>query len=186
MEARLMFEGIATLDIAGVEHDVYMTAQVEILDDVLVRWFGTVGWIGEAPKRFEYDHVVDGTDVRLSDGRKGTIQLPLHGPSEDGKAEFIGRGLPPGFEPLYQRAVLATEPVAQLVTAELRSTTPSRVPSFVALALAVASVVLFFQGIWAEDDMWRYVASGLVLSFVSLCFAAYGGRVKPLPEADND
>lgn len=184
MEGRPLFEGIATLDIAGVEHDVYMTARIEVVDDLMVRWFGTVGWIAESPKKFRHEEIVDGTDALLSDGRRGVIHLASH-PDDQGKWEFHGNGLPPGFEPLYQRAVLPPEHMNQLVTAEIRSTTLPRWRVWSARVLAVVAFGLMVGAIWAEDYQWKYLVTGLITSAVSIQMST-PARGRQLKEVKSD
>lgn len=184
MEPRVMFEGIATLDIAGVEHDVYMTAQVEILDDVMVRWFGTVGWIAEGPKKLRHEEIVDGTDVALSDGRHGVIKMAPH-QDESGKFEFHGTGLPPGFQPLYQRAILPDEQVTHLMSAELRSTTLPRWRVWSGRVLAVVAFGLMVSAIWVPDSQWKYLVTGLITSVVSIQMVT-PAKGRPLPEVKED
>lgn len=188
MEPKLLFEGIATLDIGGVAHDTYMTAHVETVEDMLVRWYGTVGWIAEPPKKFPYIHIVDGTEILLSDGRKGTIQLSPVANSE-GKFEFCGKGLPPGFEPMYTGAVLPSElmpiPSPEYVSAELRSTALPRWRRWLGRLLAVVAFALIVAAVWIPDLRWQYLVTGMITSLVSMIMVT-PSRGKALPEAKSD
>ena len=184
MDSGVMFEGIATLDIAGVEHDTYMTAHVEVVDDMMVRWYGTVGWIADAPKKFRHEEIVDGTDVLLSDGRKGVIQL-VPTAEADGKFEFQGRGLPPGFEPLYQRAVLPPEYVTRMVTAELGSTTLPRWRLVTGRLLGGVAFGLMFSAIWLDDYQWKFLVSGLITSVMSIQMIT-PAKGRPLKEVEDN
>lgn len=184
MEGRPLFEGIATLDIGGVEHDTYMTAHVEVVDDVMVRWFGTVGWIAEGPKKLDREMIVDGTDATLSDGRSGVIRLPQH-PDDSGKFEFHGVGLPPGFEPLYTRAVLPPEYTAELVSAEIRSTTLPGWRLWLGRLLAILAFTSFIAGVWMPEYRWQFVCSGLITSLVSIQLVT-PAKGRQLPEVKSD
>lgn len=170
----VIFEGIASINVEGVAHDVYLTARTEH-HGYAVRWFGHFGWMGDQPKTFKPGGFFD---LYLSDGREAVIRVPHFSGEEDGKLDFLGQGLPPGFEMF----------TPELVTAEIRSTTPSKVPSVAAFFLALIACDLFIMGIWSEDDMWRYVASGLLMSFVSMCFASYAAARKgrPMKEIQGD
>ena len=186
MESKVMFEGIATLTIGETQHDTYMVAHIETVEDVLVRWYGTVGWIAEAPKKFKTVDIVDGTDVVLSDGRRGTIHLNPHA-DDGGKFEFQGMGLPPGFEPLYTRAVLPPEHTTELV-AELRSTTPSGWRVWVARVLCTLALVFAVGAIWAEDNQLRYFATAGLLSFIAsflVTSAKKNTPIRTLPEIEK-
>src|SRR3546814_3675809 len=126
----VIFEGIASVDVDGVAHDTYMTIRTEAVGQT-IRWFGSFGWMGKAPKGLFHGEFLDAT---LSDGRECQIYIP-HPPDDNGQVDFLGQKMPPGFE-WFQ---------PELVTAELRSTTPawrvrlSRVLATVALALVITS-----------------------------------------------
>lgn len=177
MEARTLFEGIATVDVDGVAHDTYMTAQVEVLDDVMVRWFGTLGWMGEAPKDLFHGEILD---MSFSDGREGKIQIP-HPPAKgEDKLEFIGQDLPPGFMPLYQRALLPD--VGEMITAELVQGTSFR--TWTARIAGVLSVVSMFTAIWLSEYQDKLIWSGFLL--MVLAIGLIPPRPKPLPEVPSD
>ncbi len=190
----IIFEGIATLDIGGVDHDVYMTAQVQIIAGAMSRWFGTVTWIGQPPKKFREEFIVDGTEALLSDGRKATIQLPRL-PDEEGRFEFQGYGLPPGYVPLYhlyrdpsqapQR--LVSRPQDFEIVTELQSTTPiSRFRVWSCRLLNTLALASFTASIWLTEDQWRYFVMGLTLLGVSAVMFTPGRSRSLTPAQDDD
>ena len=163
----VIFEGIATVSVAGVEHDTYMTVKTEAVG-YSIRWFGSFGWMGDKPDVFLAPIVAD---VVLSDGRE--CQIKVTGEHE-ATWEFLGLGNPPGFEGLQP----------ELVTAELTSTTPIwRVWS--SRLFGLASVVLMFGAIWSSDEaQWRMIASGVLAMFIAIGLVPT--RPKPLPEVPSD
>lgn len=160
----VIFQGIATItiDMQGTTYDVALTARTEY-HGYVVRWFGTLEWLGEKPANF-----ISGGffDIVLSDGREARIRIPHPSTEANGQLEFLGVGLPPGFEVFTPQ---------HMQTVELKGSTPSRVSSFVASLLAGAALIYVALGIWQDENQWRYIASAALLGFVSLCVAAVAG-----------
>lgn len=160
----VIFQGIATItiDMSGTAYDVALTARTEY-HGYVIRWFGTFEWMGEKPANF-----ISGGffDIVLSDGREARIRVPHPSTEANGQLEFLGVGLPPGFE------VFTPE---HMQTVELKGSTPSRVSSFVAMLLFIGALTYTTMAIWEDHDQWRYAASALLLGFISLCVAAFAG-----------
>ena len=165
----VIFEGIASVSVAGVAQDVYMTVHTESVG-YSIRWFGSFGWMGEAPKVFLAPIVAD---VVLSDGRECQVKV-IHAGDDSGRLDFLGLGNPPGFESM----------APELVTAELSSTTPTwRV--WLSRLFATASVVLMFAAIWVPDDtQWNLIWSGVLSMLLAIGFAPTPRR--HLPEVLSD
>lgn len=174
LEGPAIFEGIATVDVDGVAHDAYLSAFVEG-NDTLVRWYGRFEWMGEAPKGVFHGEFLDAV---LSDGRECKIYVP--NPSTDGgKMDFLGQGLPPGFQPLYTKAVL---PQAMM---ELASTTPPRWRVWLSRLYAILAFALMVAAIWVDDHRWELVITGLLFSLVSIQLTT-PARGRPLKEVKSD
>src|SRR3546814_18767519 len=82
----VIFEGIASVDVDGVAHDTYMTIRTEAVGQT-IRWFGSFGWMGKAPKGLFHGEFLDAT---LSDGRECQIYIP-HPPDDNGQVDFLDR-----------------------------------------------------------------------------------------------
>lgn len=167
----VLFEGIATLSmVEGVEHDAYMTVRTEAVGQT-IRWFGSFGWLGEYPSRLLVPIVAN---VVLSDGRECQVKITKPA-DEKGQLEFLGLGLPPGFEPLPSEI--------ELVTAELSSTTPTwRV--WLSRLLGLVSVVAMFAAIWVDEYTWQLILSGVLSMLLAIGFAPTPRR--HLPEVPSD
>ncbi|QEQ93580.1 membrane protein [Streptomyces phage Zuko] len=160
----VIFEGIATLDVKGVAHDVYMTVRTEY-HGYVVRWFGQFDWMGGRPDDFRSGGFFD---LSLSDGREARIRIPHPSTDPGGKMDFLGVGLPPGFEVFTP---------AHMQTMELKSSTPFIVKAvnFWALLLMLFGVWCTSMAIWSEDNQWRYAGSAVFSWFVALCMFAGAG-----------
>lgn len=169
-EARvILFEGIASVDVEGVAHDVYLTAEVQGISRI-VRWYGHLEWMGGTPEDFKPGGFFD---VALSDGREAKIRIPYISVEPSGKLGFLGQGIPPGFEWFRDEA-----------PAELRSTTLPRWRIYTGRTLAVFAFLLMFSAIWAESDQWKYLASGLIVSIMSVQLIT-PGKGRQLPEVPH-
>lgn len=167
----VIFEGIATLDFKGVAHDAYLKIRTESPMDGLVRWFGEFEWMGAKPENFVGGEFLD---VVLSDGRECVIYVGRF--QEDGGSYlFRGKGLPPGFEIF----------VPHMATAELTSTTLPRWRLVSGRLVGLLAFLLMFSAIWAEDYQWKFLASGLIVSFMSIQLIT-PGKGRQLPEAKSD
>lgn len=167
-----LFEGIATLSmVEGVEHDAYMTVRTEAVGQT-IRWFGSFGWLGEYPYRLLVPIVAN---VVLSDGRECQVKITKPA-DESGQLEFLGLGLPPGFEPLPSEI--------EVFSAELRSTTPSVWRVWLSRLLGLVSIVAIFTAIWVEDYRWQLILSGMLSMFLAIGFTPT--PPKPLPEVPHD
>lgn len=157
----VIFQGIASVDVGDHMYDVALTARTEY-HGYVVRWFGTFEWMGERPTDFKPGGFFD---LTLSDGREARIRVPHWSAQENGALEFLGVGLPPGFEVFTPQ---------HMQTTELKSSTPflSRVMSFWSLLLALVGIYCLVQSIWADTDQWRWFGSSIFAAFVSLCFSA--------------
>lgn len=164
----VMFEGIATIDLDGVAHDTYMTVHLETVG-YMVRWLGSFGWMGEAPKGVFHGEEVD---VVLSDGREGRIKIP-HPGGEDGKVEFLGIGMPPGF----------TWVQAEVVTTELKSSTPAR-RRFASMAFGLGSLATLATSFWVSGRAIELAGTAFCLIVAAIAFMP--PRVKMLPEVPDD
>ena len=169
-ETVILFEGIGTLDVEGVGHDAYIKIKSEVFPGA-VRWLGTFEWMGDAPALFKAGGFFD---VALSDGRECKIRIPVHQPEMD-HLQFLGVGLPPGFEMF----------VPEMVTAELRSTTLPGWRLVSGRALGIFAFLLMFSAIWADDYQWKFLASGLIVSFMSIQLIT-PGKGRQLKEALDD
>jgi hypothetical protein len=169
----LIFEGIATLDLGDLgTRDVYLTARTQAIG-YTIRWFGTFTWIGEVPKGLFHDEVLD---VLLSDGRAGKMRLP-HPPVEDDTWEFLGEGLPPGFEWL---------PMEQpMVTAELASIEIPRWRVWCSRVLNLTSFGSLMAAIWWEGHGWPLVLTSGALWFAATSLNSRRAG-KQLPEVSLD
>jgi hypothetical protein len=148
----VIFEGIATIIVEGVGQDAYMTIHTESAGRT-IRWFGTFEWMGEQPEMFP--SVPSVRDVVLSDGREAKIRIP-YGPPTGDRFEFLGIGIPPGFERLA--------PVSEV--AEQESSTPTwRV--FVGRLFTTIAFALTVSAVWVEGYEWRMIATGFVLFVLS-------------------
>lgn len=163
----VMFEGIATVSLDGVEHDTYVTVQMETVG-YMSRWYGTFGWMGEAPKGVFHS---EETVMTLSDGRTGTIQIPHPSADENGKVEFLGLGSPPGF---FQ---------PEVITAELKSSTPFWRRLFSWLFGSI-SIVAMFAAIWVDGYLLELVTTGVLSMCLAIGFAP--PRSRHLPEVPSD
>lgn len=163
----VVFEGIATVSVvAGVEHDAYMVIKSEVIGDT-IRWFGTFGWMGTGPKTFLTPIVAD---ITLSDGRD--CQVKVTGEHE-GTWEFLGLGMPPGFQAIR----------TETVTVDLKSSTPAW-RRYLSRLLGFASIVLMFSAIWVPSDLqWRIIATGTLAMFLAIGFAP---TARKLPEVPSD
>ena len=170
----VIFEGIASVDVEGVAHDVYLTARTEH-HGYAVRWFGDFEWMGSTPKTFKPGGFFD---LSLSDGREAKIRIPHLSAEESGRLAFLGQGLPPGFE------MFAPE----TVTAEIRSTTLPVWRLVTGRVLAILAFFLMFSAIWAEDNQWKFLATGFIVSVMSvqLVTPGKGRQLKEVLDDDRD
>jgi hypothetical protein len=167
----VLFEGVTTVDVDGVSHDAYMTAHVQGVGHI-VRWYGTLGWLGK-PDNFRAGGFFD---IVLSDGREARIRIP-HSMGDDGKLEFLGVGLPPGFEWFSD----------QVITAELSSTTLPGWRIAWSRILAVFALLAMVGSIWSEDNQWKFLATGTLLAFTAIQVgtAPKGKKIKEV-DSGND
>lgn len=167
----ILFEGIASIDVEGVAHDVYLTAKVQGIGRI-VRWYGHFEWMGQSePKGFKPGGFFD---LSLSDGREARIRIPQYASAPENKLDFLGQGIPPGFEWFRDE-----------VTAELASTTLPRWRLVSGRLLGVVAFLLMFSAIWAEDYQWKFLASGLIVSFMSIQLVT-PGKGRQIAEAVSD
>jgi len=160
-----LFEGIAMVDVDGVAHDTYMTIRTESVG-YTIRWFGSFGWMGKAPEGIFHGEFLD---VVLSDGRECKIQTP-HDADENGRVEFLGVKLPPGFQSLAPET-METELVVQHASWRV----------WISRLFALLAVLLVFSSIWWEPRRWEALGTGLLLSLVAIHFAP-----TPLKEIPDD
>lgn len=166
----ILFEGIASVDVEGVAHDVYLTAEVQGIGRI-VRWYGHFEWMGAAPKNFKPGGFFD---LSLSDGREARIRIPHLSADPSGKLDFLGQGVPPGFEWFRDE-----------VPAELASTTLPRWRLVSGRLVGLLAFALMFSAIWADDYQWKFLASGLITSFMSIQLIT-PGKGRQLPEVKSD
>lgn len=177
----ILFEGMATmaLEISGQPRtpalDVYVTIRVEMMDDVLCRWYGTITHLLATQADTTQAIPSHGPwSLCLSDGRMGVVDIP--NPPVGEKVDFLGTGLPPGFKPLYTRAVLPPE----YFEAMKYQTLPLPVPVSASQWRAYVGRVLFVLGfaglltsVWQEGpDQSRWVWSSTFLWFASMIMFA--------------
>lgn len=180
-----LFEGIASIEVQGEMVDAYMTAQMEG-NDTLVRWFGTFSWMGDKePKGFKPGGL---HYVTLSDGRTATIHVPHYASVPENKLDFLGQGLPPGFEPLYTKAVLPPEylsRVAPSVSGEYLDRSRWRVTwGRVAFAGSMGSMISAF---WVDGHRYDLMWTGIFLWLWSMILlGAQGSQDKKIREADQE
>lgn len=179
---RVIFEGMATL-VMQVNNrpvtsvlDVYVTVRVEMVDDVLCRWYGTISHLLASGGDTSQAIPTSGPwSLCFSDGRMGVVDIPNPVVSGE-KIEFLGSGLPPGFEPLYTRAVLPPEYLTQMSSAvDIKDLVDGAFPKTTQWR-AHAGRVLFTFGfigmilsVWETDpDQSRLVWSSVFLWLASL------------------
>lgn len=174
MDTVVLFEGIASVCLDGVERDTYMTVRSESVG-YTVRWYGSFGWMGQGTKLL----TPTTADVTLSDGRECQIKVPNQA-GDDGQLEFLGLGMPPGFE-WFTEAEL-----------EVGSTTPSRWRQNWARVLMVVAVFLGVDAIWTENDRGRFLLTALLFftsaigMFVAQRVHEDRNRGVPLPEVTDE
>jgi hypothetical protein len=166
-----IFEGIASIDVAGVGHDAYMSIHTESIG-YTIRWFGTFEWMGERPASFP--SVPSTRIVSLSDGRQGQIRIP-HGPPVGERFEFLGISTPPGFEWF---------PGERVGEAELESTTPSFWQQFPSRALGLSSLAVLAASFWVEGRAVELAGTTFCLMVAALALTPRPR--KSLPEVPLD
>jgi len=166
----LIFEGIAILTVDDREYDAYMSIRTEAVGQT-IRWFGSFTWMGEGPPE-----AVDGKtlDVVLSDGREGKIRVP-HLPADHETWEFLGIGVPPGFE------WFGVEPVI----AELAEVKIPRWRVWFSRLAALGSLAAFLGAIWWRGHGWDMFLTGCLLGLVSVHLSSRRAG-KQLPEVPLD
>jgi len=168
----LIFEGIATVTIGDEDtRDVYMTARTQAVG-YAIRWFGSFTWMGEVPKGVFHDEVLE---VVLSDGRDGRIRLP-HPPIEGETWEFLGEGLPPGFEGL---------PLEPAVEMELRSMEIPRWKVWCSRVLHTAAFGTLLGAVWWEGHGWHLALTAVIL-WLTAPVLTHRRAGKMLPEVPLD
>lgn len=141
----VIFEGLAEVEVGGLQYDAYMSIKTQSVG-YTTRWYGSFTWMGNGPSD-KYDLRLYTRDVNLSDGRECQIKIP-HLPTGD-KVEFLGIGLPPGFE-LFGLD-LVQEPEGLTTPSK-----PKRVAAGFFKTLALGSVV---AAIWWGDHHWQLAAT---------------------------
>jgi hypothetical protein len=169
----VIFQGIASIDVGDYPRDIALTVRTEY-HGYVIRWFGTFEWMGDQPKEFKPGGFFD---LSLSDGREARIRVPHWSAEENGALEFLGVGLPPGFEVFTP---------AHMQTVELKSSTPFLVKAMNLWAslLMLAGVWFVSMALWSEDDQWRYAGSAGFAWFVALfMFAATSVKTEAIRKA---
>jgi len=162
-----IFDGIATVRVGEQEHDVWMKVQTEAVG-YTIRWFGTFGWMGDGPKGIFRDETLD---VSFSDGRDGKIRVP-HLPADHMTWEFLGVGMPPGFEWFG---------VGELEVAE---TKPAVWRVWLSRLFALLAIAGFFAAIWMDEHQRQMMFSATLSMLLSIGFAP--ARRRSLPEVPLD